>query len=198
MVRHRVDQGRVVHAKAAELIATSWRHTTARAVGERVPDPQLHSHVLLHAAVRDGKLVAIDSRSWLVHRRELGAAYRTELARELTAGVRDHARHRTRRALLRDRRGAAGADRRVVKPPPSGAGGDPADLSGTGGAGVAAAERRAALATRRASSRRRAPTSTASGGATALLAGITAHRLKCSSMARASRSPPAARSCCAG
>ncbi len=28
-------------------------------------------------------MVAIDSRSWLIHRRELGAAYRTELAREL-------------------------------------------------------------------------------------------------------------------
>ena len=86
MVRHRADRGAVVHAKAKELIATSWRHTTARAVGERVPDPQLHSHVLLHAAVRDDqRVVAIDSRSWLVHRRELGAAYRTELARELTA-----------------------------------------------------------------------------------------------------------------
>jgi hypothetical protein len=44
----------------------------------------LHSHVLLHGAVRrDGQIVAIDSRSWLVHRREVGAAYRTELAREL-------------------------------------------------------------------------------------------------------------------
>ncbi|MGH3267270.1 MAG: AAA family ATPase, partial [Trebonia sp.] len=44
------------------------------------------SHVLLHAAVRrDGRLVAIDSRSWLVHQREVGAAYRTELARELQA-----------------------------------------------------------------------------------------------------------------
>ncbi len=86
MVRHRADGGTVVHAKAKELIATSWRHTTARAVGERVPDPQLHSHVLLHGAVRDDqRVVAIDSRSWLVHRRELGAAYRTELARELTA-----------------------------------------------------------------------------------------------------------------
>ncbi len=85
MVRHRVEGGGAVHAKAAELIATSWRHTTARAVGERVPDPQLHSHVLLHAAVRDDqRVVAIDSRSWFVHRRELGAAYRTELARELT------------------------------------------------------------------------------------------------------------------
>ncbi len=53
---------------------------------EQVPDPQLHSHVLLHAAVRrDGRLVAIDSRSWLVHQREVGAAYRTELAHELHA-----------------------------------------------------------------------------------------------------------------
>jgi hypothetical protein len=40
--------------------------------------------VLLHGAVRkDGRIVAIDSRSWLVHRREVGAAYRTELAHEL-------------------------------------------------------------------------------------------------------------------
>jgi conjugative relaxase-like TrwC/TraI family protein len=85
MVRHRADRGAVVHAKAKELIATSWRHTTARAVGERVPDPQLHSHVLLHAAVRDDqRVVAIDSRAWFLHRRELGGAYRTELARELT------------------------------------------------------------------------------------------------------------------
>jgi conjugative relaxase-like TrwC/TraI family protein len=84
MIRHRVDGGAVIHGKPAGLIATSWRHTTARAVGGQAPDPQLHSHLLLHAAVRrDGRTVAIDSRSWLVHRRELGAAYRTELAREL-------------------------------------------------------------------------------------------------------------------
>ena len=83
MIRHRVDQA-VIHAKPTAVIATSWRHTTARAVADRPPDPQLHSHVLLHGAVRrDGRIVAIDSRSWLIHRRELGAAYRTELAREL-------------------------------------------------------------------------------------------------------------------
>ena len=34
---------------------------------------------------RDGRLVAIDSRTWLQHQREVGAAYRTELARELAA-----------------------------------------------------------------------------------------------------------------
>ncbi len=85
MVRVRVDPVRVEHRTAAGVLATSWRHTTARAVRDRPPDPQLHSHVLLHAAIRrDGKVVAIDSRSWLVHRREVGAAYRTELACELS------------------------------------------------------------------------------------------------------------------
>ena len=84
MLRRRVSADQVVHEKASGVVATSWRHTTARAVDEQVPDPQLHSHVLLHAAVRkDGEVVAIDSRSWLVHQREVGAAYRTELAREL-------------------------------------------------------------------------------------------------------------------
>jgi conjugative relaxase-like TrwC/TraI family protein len=85
MVRERVDRQTVIHARAGRLIASSWRHTTARSVGGQPPDPQLHSHVLLHGAVRgDGTIAAIDSRSWLVHRRELGAAYRTELARELS------------------------------------------------------------------------------------------------------------------
>ena len=86
MLRRRVAQDTVVHEKATGVVATSWRHTTARAVADQVPDPQLHSHVLLHGAVRrDGQVVAIDSRAWLVHQREVGAAYRTELARELNA-----------------------------------------------------------------------------------------------------------------
>jgi len=84
MLRQRVDATTVLHAEAVGVVATSWRHTTARAVADQVPDPQLHSHVLLHAAHRrDGRLVAIDSRTWLQHQREVGAAYRTELAREL-------------------------------------------------------------------------------------------------------------------
>ncbi len=84
MIRERVDRQTVIHTQAKRIIATSWRHTTARSVGAQPPDPQLHSHVLLHGAVRgDGSVVAIDSRSWLVHRRELGAAYRTELAHRL-------------------------------------------------------------------------------------------------------------------
>ncbi len=86
MIRERVDKHRVNHTTASEVIATSWRHTTARAVKDQPPDPQLHSHVLLHGAIRrDGEIVAIDSRAWFVHRRELGAAYRTHLAHELSA-----------------------------------------------------------------------------------------------------------------
>ncbi len=85
MVRRRVDKETVLRETPAELIATSWRHTTARAVAGRAPDPQLHSHVVLHGAVRRGdeRVVAIESRAWLVHQRELGAAYRAQLAQEL-------------------------------------------------------------------------------------------------------------------
>jgi conjugative relaxase-like TrwC/TraI family protein len=140
MVRQRVDANTVLHAKAVGVVATSWRHTTARAVADQVPDPQLHSHVLLHAAHRrDGRLVAIDSRTWLQHQREVGAAYRTELARELAglgfqiergtgrgeryfelAGVphtlldRWSSRHRQVQAAIRDRLSATERDLRAV------------------------------------------------------------------------------------
>ncbi len=85
MVRRRADRATVLRETPAELLATSWRHTTARAVAGRAPDPQLHSHVVLHGAVRrdDHKVVAIESRAWLVHQREIGAAYRARLGLEL-------------------------------------------------------------------------------------------------------------------
>jgi conjugative relaxase-like TrwC/TraI family protein len=140
MLRQRVDADTVVHAEAVGVVATSWRHTTARAVADQVPDPQLHSHVLLHAAQRrDGRLVAIDSRTWLQHQREVGAAYRTELARELAmlgfsvqrgtgrgeryfelAGVpqplldRWSSRHHQVQAAIRDRLSATERDLRAV------------------------------------------------------------------------------------
>ena len=140
MLRQRVDADTVLHAKAVGVVATSWRHTTARAVADQVPDPQLHSHVLLHAAHRrDGRLVAIDSRTWLQHQREVGAAYRTELARELAtlgfavergtgrgeryfelAGVpqplldRWSSRHHQVQAAIRDRLSATERDLRAV------------------------------------------------------------------------------------
>jgi conjugative relaxase-like TrwC/TraI family protein len=140
MLRQRVDGDTVLHAKAVGVVATSWRHTTARAVADQVPDPQLHSHVLLHAAHRrDGLLVAIDSRTWLQHQREVGAAYRSELARELgtlgfsvergtgrgeryfqLAGVpqtlldRWSSRHHQVQAAIRDRLSATERDLRAV------------------------------------------------------------------------------------
>jgi conjugative relaxase-like TrwC/TraI family protein len=84
MVRRRVDQETVVRELPREVLASSWQHTTARAVAGQVPDPQLHSHVLIHGALRsDGKVVAVESRAWLVHQREIGATYRSELAHEL-------------------------------------------------------------------------------------------------------------------
>ena len=140
MLRQRVDANTILHDKAVGVVATSWRHTTARAVADQVPDPQLHSHVLVHAAQRrDGRLVAIDSRTWLQHQREVGAAYRTELARELAtlgfkiergtgrgeryfelAGVpqplldRWSSRHHQVQAAIRDRLSATERDLRAV------------------------------------------------------------------------------------
>ena len=84
MVRRRLDKDTVVRERAREVLASSWQHTTARAVAGRPPDPQLHSHVLIHGALRsDGRVVAVESRAWMVHQREIGAAYRAQLAHEL-------------------------------------------------------------------------------------------------------------------
>jgi conjugative relaxase-like TrwC/TraI family protein len=85
MLRQRVNRETVVRERPAELIATVFRHTTARAVDGRPPDPQLHSHVLLHGALRqEGEAVAaIESRALMVHQRELAALYRGELADRL-------------------------------------------------------------------------------------------------------------------
>jgi conjugative relaxase-like TrwC/TraI family protein len=87
MLRRRVDRETVVRERAVELVASVFRHTTARAVDGEVPDPQLHSHVLLHGAVRAGeaKIAAIESRALMVHQRELAAMYRAVLA----DGLRD-------------------------------------------------------------------------------------------------------------
>ncbi len=84
MVRRRVDQKTVLRETPREILASSWRQSTARAVAGRPPDPQLHSHVLIHGALRsDGRVVAVESRAWMVHQREIGAAYRSQFAVEL-------------------------------------------------------------------------------------------------------------------
>jgi conjugative relaxase-like TrwC/TraI family protein len=77
--------GVVVEECGRDLIAAEYRHTTARSVvvGE-MPDPQLHSHVVITAAVReDGRLVAIASRPIFRSARDAGAYYRSALTQEL-------------------------------------------------------------------------------------------------------------------
>jgi hypothetical protein len=74
-----------VEEQAKDVIATEYRHTTARGVsGAQAPDPQLHSHVVITGAVReDDRIVAVASRPIFRSARELGAFYRSALADEL-------------------------------------------------------------------------------------------------------------------
>jgi conjugative relaxase-like TrwC/TraI family protein len=83
-VRRRYGAG-VVEEPAVDLVAAEYRHTTARsvAVGE-MPDPQLHSHVVITNAVReDGRIVAVASRPIFRSARDAGAYYRSALAQQL-------------------------------------------------------------------------------------------------------------------
>jgi conjugative relaxase-like TrwC/TraI family protein len=84
VVRRRYS-GQVVEEQAKDVIATEYRHTTARGVsGAQAPDPQLHSHVVITGAVReDDRIVAVASRPIFRSARELGAFYRSALAEEL-------------------------------------------------------------------------------------------------------------------
>jgi conjugative relaxase-like TrwC/TraI family protein len=85
VVRRRYS-GRVVEEHAKDVIATEYRHTTARGVsGAQAPDPQLHSHVVITGAVReDDRIVAVASRPIFRSARELGAYYRSALAHQLS------------------------------------------------------------------------------------------------------------------
>ncbi len=84
VVRRRYS-GQVVEEHTKDVIATEYRHTTARGVqGAQAPDPQLHSHVVITGAVRDDdRIVAVASRPIFRSARELGAFYRSALAAEL-------------------------------------------------------------------------------------------------------------------
>ena len=75
----------VVYEKARDLIAAEYLHTSARGVsGAEVPDPQLHSHVVISGVIRqDGRIAAVSSRPIFRSAREVGAYYRTALAWEL-------------------------------------------------------------------------------------------------------------------
>jgi conjugative relaxase-like TrwC/TraI family protein len=83
-VRRR-QRGQVIEEHARDVVAAEYRHTTARGVLEGdVPDPQLHSHVVITSAIReDGRIVAVASRPVFRSARELGAYYRSALAHEL-------------------------------------------------------------------------------------------------------------------
>ena len=84
VVRRRYS-GQVVEEQAKDVIATAYRHTTARGVsGAQAPDPQLHTHVVISGAVReDDRIVAVASRPVFRGLREVGAFYRSALAQEL-------------------------------------------------------------------------------------------------------------------
>ena len=87
---------------AAEFVHTSSRLTRDQERGG-VPDPQLHSHVVvLGAERRDGRFAAVDSRELFRSARANGAWYRAELAHGLQrARAGDRRWDRQGRAVLR-------------------------------------------------------------------------------------------------
>jgi len=87
LVRRRAE-GVVRHEQARSLVAAEFVHTSSRLTRDQerdgVPDPQLHSHVVVLAAERvDGRFAAVDSRELFRSQRVNGAWYRAELAQEL-------------------------------------------------------------------------------------------------------------------
>ncbi len=94
----RKSGGVVRFERAKSLLAAEFVHTTSRLAQDQeaggIPDPQLHSHLVLFAAERsDGKLAAIESRRLYRSARESGAWYRAELAanlRELGVPIERH------------------------------------------------------------------------------------------------------------
>ncbi|MGA8745408.1 MAG: MobF family relaxase [Solirubrobacterales bacterium] len=85
----RKSGGVVRFERARSLLAAEFVHTSSRLAQDQeaggIPDPQLHSHLVLFAAERtDGKLAAIESRRLYRSARENGAWYRAELAANLS------------------------------------------------------------------------------------------------------------------
>ncbi|HEX4035547.1 MAG TPA: MobF family relaxase [Solirubrobacteraceae bacterium] len=87
LVRRRTG-GELRWETARSLVAAEFVHTASRLTRDQerdgVPDPQLHSHVVILAAQReDGRFAAVDSRELFRSQRANGAWYRAELAHEL-------------------------------------------------------------------------------------------------------------------
>lgn len=85
LVRRRLH-GEVIEEPAADVLAAEYRHTTARGLVEGdLPDPHLHSHIVITSVIRgDGKVAAVNSRAAFRCAREVGAYYRSALAAELS------------------------------------------------------------------------------------------------------------------
>jgi conjugative relaxase-like TrwC/TraI family protein len=84
LVRTRTG-GELQWHRARRLLAAEFVHTSSRLTREQetggVPDPQLHSHVVVLGAERtDGRFAAVDSRELFRAARANGAWYRAELA----------------------------------------------------------------------------------------------------------------------
>jgi conjugative relaxase-like TrwC/TraI family protein len=87
LVRRKTN-GVIRFEQPKRLLAIESLHTTSRLAKERdaqgIPDPQLHSHVAVIAAVRqDGQVAAVESKQLFRAARENGAWYRSELAENL-------------------------------------------------------------------------------------------------------------------
>jgi conjugative relaxase-like TrwC/TraI family protein len=87
LVRSRVD-GQLQWDRAQSVLAAEFVHTSSRMTVDQerggVPDPQLHSHVVVLGAERvDGRFAAVDSRELFRSARANGAWYRAQLAAEL-------------------------------------------------------------------------------------------------------------------
>lgn len=85
----RKKNGVVRFEKPKRLLAAEFIHTSSRLSQDQdaggIPDPQLHSHVVVFAAERnDGKLAAVESKQLYKAARENGAWYRAELAENLS------------------------------------------------------------------------------------------------------------------
>lgn len=81
----RKSGGVVRFEPAKSLLAAEFIHTSSRLAQDQeaggIPDPQVHSHLVLFAAERmDGKLAAIESRQLYRSARESGGWYRAEFA----------------------------------------------------------------------------------------------------------------------
>ncbi len=84
------EAGELKWQTAQSLVAAKFTHNTSRLTADQhkggVPDPQLHTHVVVLAAERrDGKFAAVDSRQAFLSARENGAWYRSVLAQNLQA-----------------------------------------------------------------------------------------------------------------